>query len=187
MRPKISLREALAEPALLGHVMQGSSWYGWRVLLIAAAGEELTDDERQEFKRLTGREREPGRLCRELVVIAGRRGGKTTAVVVFDIWIAALCDHRGTLAPGETGVALLISRDQRVARMLLDRIYGIMCELRTAQLDDRQPNRGYHRAAQWHFDRGSPLQLQNAPWSDLHFRHLRRVGVLVHQRRLRQS
>ena len=52
--------------------------------------------------------------------------GKSTAVVVFDIWIAALCDHRGTLAPGETGVALLISRDQRVARMLLDRIYGIM-------------------------------------------------------------
>ena len=126
MRPRISMREALAEPELFGRILAGSSWYGWRVLLIAAAGEELTDDERQEFKRLTGREREPGCLCRELVVIAGRRGGKSTAVVVFDIWIAALCDHRGTLAPGETGVALLISRDQRVARMLLDRIYGIM-------------------------------------------------------------
>jgi len=126
MRPRISMREALAEPELFGRILAGFSWYGWRVLLIAAAGEELTDDERQEFKRLTSREREPSCLCRELVVVAGRRAGKSTAVVVFDIWIAALCDHRGTLAPGETGVALLISRDQRVARMLLDRIYGIM-------------------------------------------------------------
>ena len=58
---------------------------------------------------MTGREREPGRLCRELIVVAGRRAGKSTAVVVFDIWIAAFCDHRGTLAPGEIGVALLIS------------------------------------------------------------------------------
>jgi hypothetical protein len=128
MRPKISMREALAEPHLFGRILRGESWYGWKVLLIAASGGELLEDERAEFKRLTGREREPSRLCRELIVVAGRRAGKSTAVVVFDIWIAALCDHRGTLAPGEVGVALLISRDQRVARMLLERIYGIMSQ-----------------------------------------------------------
>jgi hypothetical protein len=120
------MREALAEPLIFGHVMQGSSWYSWRVLLIAAAGEELTDDERQEYKRLTGRDREPGRLCRELIVIAGRRAGKSTAMAVFAIWLACLCDHRGVLAPGEIGVVLLVSRDQRVSRMLVDRIEGIM-------------------------------------------------------------
>jgi hypothetical protein len=126
MRPRISMREALADPMIFGQIMRGASWYGWRVLLIASAGEELTDDEREEFRRLTLREREPGRLCRELIVIAGRRAGKSTAMGVFAIWLACLCDHRGVLAPGEIGVVLLVSRDQRVSRMLVDRIEGIM-------------------------------------------------------------
>jgi hypothetical protein len=126
MRPRISMREALADPMIFGQIMPSTSWYGWRVLLIASAGEELTDDEREEFKRLTHREREPGRFCRELIVIAGRRAGKSTAMAVFCIWVAALCDHRGVLAPGEIGICLLVSRDQRVSRMLVDRIAGIM-------------------------------------------------------------
>jgi hypothetical protein len=95
-------------------------------LLIAAAGEKLTDEERIEFKRLTGRAREPGRRCSELICIFGRRAGKSTAIVVFGIWNSALCDHSDVLAIGETGIALLISRDQRIARMLLDRTFEIM-------------------------------------------------------------
>jgi hypothetical protein len=126
MRPRISMREALTDPMIFGPIMPGASWYGWRVLLIAAAGEELTDDEREEFRRLTKREHEPGEFCRELIVIAGRRAGKSTAMAIFCIWVAALCDHRGALAPGEIGVCLLVSRDQRVSRMLVDRIAGIM-------------------------------------------------------------
>jgi hypothetical protein len=59
--------------------MSGDSRFGWRVLLIAAAGEELTDDERVEFKRLTGRAGEPRKMVRELVAIFGRRVGKTGA------------------------------------------------------------------------------------------------------------
>ena len=91
MRPRISMREALADPDLFGPIMSGSSWYGWRVLLIAAAGETLAEDEREQFKRLTGRAGEPLRLCRELIVIAGRRAGKSTAMAVFAIWLACLC------------------------------------------------------------------------------------------------
>jgi hypothetical protein len=126
MRPKISMRESLDDPHLFANILRGDSWKGWRVLLIAAAGEELTDDERIEFKRLTGRAREPGRACSELICVFGRRAGKSTAMVVFNIWNAALCDHSDVLALGETGIALLISRDQRIARMLLDRTYEIM-------------------------------------------------------------
>ena len=120
------MRDAFDDPDLFANIMQGDSWKGWRVLLIAAAGEELTDEERIEFKRLTGREREPGRMCSELICVFGRRAGKSTAMVVFNIWNSALCDHSDMLAIGETGIALLISRDQRIARMLLDRTYEIM-------------------------------------------------------------
>jgi hypothetical protein len=120
------MREALADPYLFGPIMSGSSWYGWRALLIAAAGEELTHDEREEFKRLTHREREPGKFCREVVIIAGRRAGKSTAMCILAIWVACLCDHHDTLARGEIGVVLMVSRDQRVSKMLLDRIAEIM-------------------------------------------------------------
>jgi hypothetical protein len=63
--PRISLRQALADPALLGGVLEGESWKPWRTLLLAAMGEELTEDERPVFKKFTGREREPGRRVEE--------------------------------------------------------------------------------------------------------------------------
>jgi hypothetical protein len=37
MRPTTTLRDALSDPALLGHVLRGPSWLPWRVLLIAGA------------------------------------------------------------------------------------------------------------------------------------------------------
>ena len=60
MRVIIPLREALADPRILGGVLTGASWDGWKALLLACAGEKLTDDERAHFTRLTGRDREPG-------------------------------------------------------------------------------------------------------------------------------
>ena len=39
MKVKTSIRKALSDPALLGHVLKGDSWRAWRVLLIAAMGE----------------------------------------------------------------------------------------------------------------------------------------------------
>jgi hypothetical protein len=59
MKPRISLREALSDPNLLGRSLAGDSWKAWRTLLIAARGEKLSDDERAIFAKLTGREREP--------------------------------------------------------------------------------------------------------------------------------
>ena len=44
MIPRITLRKALADPQLLGGALTGDSWQAWRALLIAAMGEELTDD-----------------------------------------------------------------------------------------------------------------------------------------------
>jgi hypothetical protein len=125
MKPKISLRRALADPKLLGKALPGDSWLAWRTLLIAAAGERLTDDERGVFAKLTGRMCEPGQLVHEFIAIVGRRGGKSRAMATWLCWLAGLCSHRGTLAPGEKGVALCISRDQRIARIILDYVTGI--------------------------------------------------------------
>ena len=88
-----SMRQALAAPGLLGSVLRGPSWLSWRALLIAANGEELSGDEREVFRRLTGRDREPLSRVEELEVVAGRRAGKSRAAAVLAIYHAIFVDH----------------------------------------------------------------------------------------------
>src|SRR6476620_7743722 len=103
MKPKVPLRQALNDERLLGNVLVGDSWDGWKVLLIAAMGEPLiSDEERAIFTKLTGREREPLQRVHEFEAVVGRRGGKSRATATLASYIAGLCDHRDALARGET-------------------------------------------------------------------------------------
>jgi hypothetical protein len=120
MRPQISMRKAVADPLLLGHVMKGESWATWRTLLIAAMGEKLTDDERVVFKQMTGREREPEQRVSEFAGAIGRRGGKSSAIASGVAYIGGLCDHHDVLAPGERGILLCVAADSRQAKIVLD-------------------------------------------------------------------
>ena len=143
MRPTTTLRDALSDPALLGHVLVGDSWLPWRTLLIASMGEPLTDAERVVFTQLTGRAREPLQRVNELEAVVGRRGGKTTAMAALATYLSACCDHRDALAQGETGVCLCCAQDTKVAKLLLDRceafledspILGPSCRVRCREL-----------------------------------------------------
>jgi hypothetical protein len=116
----MSLRRALADPALLGNQLQGPSWKPWRTLLIAAMGEPLTDDERALFKELTGRDHEPLQRVEELVGVVGRRGGKSRAISVFATYLAGLCDRSHALVQGERGIALIIAPDTAQADICLN-------------------------------------------------------------------
>ena len=118
MIPRVPLRQALQDRSLLGGVLKGPSWQPWRVLLIAAMGEELTSSERETFKAITGREREPGERVEELVAVVGRRGGKSRAISTLACYIAGLCTHNSLVA-GERGVLLIIAPDQTQADICL--------------------------------------------------------------------
>jgi hypothetical protein len=124
MKATVTMREALADPELLGTVLAGTSWAAWRTLLIAAMGEPLDNDERELFAKLTGGRGEPGRLVEEFVGVIGRRGGKSYAISVLAAYIAALCSHPA-LVRGERGVLLIIAPDQRQAMICLDYITAI--------------------------------------------------------------
>jgi hypothetical protein len=100
MRPIVPMRAALSDHDLFGLILAGDSWAAWRILLIAACGEPLTDDERAIFASLTGRPQEPGEAVEEFWAIVGRRGGKTRALAVLAAYLAALCDWSDILAPG---------------------------------------------------------------------------------------
>jgi hypothetical protein len=120
MRKRVSLRNALADPDLLGHVMSGPTWEPHRVLAMAAMGEALTPDERTVFQKFTGRDREPGERVSEICLVAGRRTGKTVTMGMLATYLASCCDYSDVLIQGEAGVLLALSQDQRVAGQLLN-------------------------------------------------------------------
>ena len=71
------------------------------------------------YRRHTGRETAPTSPAREAWVIAGRRGGKSRIAALVGCYLAAFRDWRSVLAPGETGVVMLLASDRRQARVLL--------------------------------------------------------------------
>jgi hypothetical protein len=93
MKPTISIRKALADKKLLGDILVGDSWQAWRVLLIAAMGDALTDEERTIFTALTGRPTEPGQRVEEFCAVVGRRGGKSRAMAILAAYVGGLCRH----------------------------------------------------------------------------------------------
>ena len=89
MKPLFTMRQALSDPLLLADALKGESWAGWRVLLTAAVGEELTDDERLIFKAFTGRDHEPNAMVDTWLTVSGRRSGKTTLSLSWSFtWLA---------------------------------------------------------------------------------------------------
>jgi hypothetical protein len=87
VKPTISIREALTDPSLLGNVLTGQSWQPWRVLLVAAMGEPLTDEERATFTALTGRPTEPLQRVEEFCAVVGRLGGKSRAMAILAAYV----------------------------------------------------------------------------------------------------
>jgi hypothetical protein len=125
MTPSITMRDALATPKLLGGALAGDSWSTWRTFLIAAMGEELTTDEREVFKRFTGRETEPGQRIEEALFLIGRRGGKDRATSVLAAYLAVFVDWSNVISKGEIGCVLIIAPELRQARIQRDYIEGV--------------------------------------------------------------
>ncbi len=126
MTPKVTLRQALDDPALLGSALDGPTWAAWRVILLAAMGEALTPDELKVFTQFTGLALSPDQRVDELYCCIGRRGGKSRAMAVLAVYLAALCDYRDKLDRGERGVLLMVAPDMKQARVLLDYAEGAL-------------------------------------------------------------
>jgi hypothetical protein len=109
MKKLATMRKALSDPALLGDALPGESWSAWRTLLIAAMGEPLLPEEREVFTKLTGgREHEPGGdvPVELLMIVGGRRSGKSCALSILATYLACLVDWSDCLRIGEVGSCL---------------------------------------------------------------------------------
>lgn len=120
LRKLVTMREALLSPAYFGALLAGETWAAWRVLLIAIAGETLTSDERVIFRSLTGRAHEAEEPVEEFHGVIGRRGGKSRSMAVLGAYLAACCDHRAVLAPGERGVLPIMAASTVQATQLFN-------------------------------------------------------------------
>jgi hypothetical protein len=120
MNKQTTLRIALNEPALLGGIIDGPTWLAWRSLLFAMMGEPLTDEERDVFKMLTLRDREPLMQVEEFTAVIGRRGGKSRAIATLAAYLSTLVDYRNVLSPGERGVCLIIAPNRLQAGVIFD-------------------------------------------------------------------
>lgn len=116
MKKLITMRQALSDPAFFGSdaMLGAPSWAGWRVLLLAIVGEELTDADRAIFRDLTDRDHEPTEPVKEFTGVIGRRGGKSRAMGTLAGYLAGCVDYRDVLAPGQRGRLPVIaaSKDQ---------------------------------------------------------------------------
>ena len=54
-------------------------------------------------------------MVETLLVVAGRRSGKTKAMAVLSIYLATLCDWSGDLSLGERGLSLFMAPTERQA------------------------------------------------------------------------
>ena len=125
-KPAISMRAALSDMQLLGSVLCGDSWRAWKILLVALMGERLEESERAVFRELTGRECEPGEAIEEFWGAIGRRGGKSRAMAVLAVYLAAFRDYRAVTVAGERPTVLLLAANVKQASISLSYVAGIL-------------------------------------------------------------
>ena len=95
MTPKVSLRQALEDPALLGTALAGPCWHAWRSLLLATMGKSLTTVELEAFTRFTRRTSLPWQRVDELWCCVGRE--RNPDVEILNAARPALATMQGPL------------------------------------------------------------------------------------------
>lgn len=110
--------------------LRGPTWRFWHIVLGVLFGLSLTPEQEAVALRHTGRSRLFSEPIRELFLCVGRRGGKSRIIAFIATFLACFCDYSSVLAPGETGVVLLVAPSQRQARVLLSYVIGFLRSVR---------------------------------------------------------
>jgi phage terminase large subunit-like protein len=120
IRQFFTMRQAVTDARLLGHVMPGETFLPHRVLAIAAMGEPLIGDEENAcFEFFTRRKHTPGRRVKEFATIGGRGSGKTVLNGLMATYMSGCVDYSHLFRKGEIGVYLCLAQTQQVAKQLL--------------------------------------------------------------------
>jgi phage terminase large subunit-like protein len=120
MMKQIPIDAALRDPTLIGAALgDSSSWANWIAVLKAAHGIKLTGRELKTFTDVAQRQ-PPKAPVKELYAIAGRGSGKSRMAAAAAVHAATCIDYTGRLAPGETGMALVLATSREQAKTVLN-------------------------------------------------------------------
>ena len=95
----------------------GDSWRTWRIVLKAAYGKPLDDDELATFREVAERE-PPTRRVKELWIVVGARGGKDSVASLIATQAACYADEGMALRPGERALVACFANDRKQARIV---------------------------------------------------------------------
>ncbi|OSI65451.1 terminase large subunit domain-containing protein [Bradyrhizobium canariense] len=80
---------------------------------------------------------------RELVLVIGRRGGKSRILALIAVWLACFHDYRQYLDEGELGVVQVLAADKEQARVILRYVKGFIKKVpMLARMIERDTNVG---------------------------------------------
>src|SRR5262249_21782752 len=120
--------QAIKNPNLFGSMFKSlDSWQAWIVWLKAVFGLEMDASEIELYRKCTGRsgENSPSGF-KESYAIVGRRVGKSRIVSFAGVFIACFYDFSKSLAPGETGMVLILARDRDQAKVVFGYVSAIL-------------------------------------------------------------
>jgi hypothetical protein len=123
----MNIIEAIDDPNLLGaSIRDPDSWKPWRVLLAAAFGLPLSDDDLALYRQCTNQTVPPSAPASYLWMVIGRRGGKSFAMALMGCYRAIFNNWRKYLSPGERAIVLLVAADKEQAKILHRYCQGIL-------------------------------------------------------------
>jgi hypothetical protein len=116
MTATIAISDAVRDENLLGAALGNPApWETWIAVLKASFHERLSRHERRAFDAVAGGRKPPSERVRELIAIVGRGGGKSRMAALIAAYVATCIDHSAQLAPGETGLILILAMSQAEA------------------------------------------------------------------------
>jgi hypothetical protein len=119
-KPPPNIITALNDPKLFEPSFRGPTWDGWRVVLKAAYGLALTDDEIVFFKSIAGDREPPTQQCREVWIIGGRGAGKDSIASVIAAYAAATFTGQDRLRGGERALVCCLACDRDQSKIVLN-------------------------------------------------------------------
>jgi hypothetical protein len=122
----MNIIQALGDANVFGEHFHHGTWDAWRTFLAALFALPLTPEQLKVYQRHTGRSAPPTEPAQEAWLVCGRRAGKSLILATIAVFLAAFCDWRRFLGPGELATIMIIARDRRQARVIKRFITGLL-------------------------------------------------------------
>ena len=128
----MTILEAMQDKKLFGktfkpRLLRGDTWAAWRAFLAVLFGLAVDEPTRAMIAKHTDRSDIPNSAgFTEGYVICGRRGGKSIIAALVAAFLACLRDYSDVLAPGETGVVLILASDKKQARVIFSYVLALI-------------------------------------------------------------